>query len=86
MRAITIEVNGLGSARRLYTALSEFYPEFSGNENEGYSVSVELGTRERRLLEVLDAIELYLTQIETDTRLVMINVDGHRYTMHPAHV
>jgi hypothetical protein len=83
MRAITIEAKSLGSARRLYNALGEFHPELSGSEDEGYRVSVELGTRERRLLEVLDAIERYVTEIGADPAL--INVDGHRYTMHPAH-
>ena len=83
MRAMTIEARSLGSARRLYKALSDFEPELSGSERQGYRVSVELGTRERRLLDLLDAIERYVTETGTDPAL--IEMDGHRYTMHAAH-
>lgn len=83
MRAITVEAKSLGSARRLYNALGAFNPELSGSQKHGYRVTVDLGTSDRRLLDVLDAIEQYVTETGTDP--ARIDVGGHRYTMH-AHV
>ena len=80
MRAITVEAESVGTARSLYNALIEFHPELSGSDDGGYSVSVELGSSERRLLDVLSAIEEYVT--EANRGPASIDVGGRRYSMH----
>jgi hypothetical protein len=80
MRAITVEAESVGPARSLYNALIAFHPELSGSEDEGYSVSVELGTSESRILDVLSAIEDYVT--EASSGPTSIEVGGRRYTMY----
>ena len=79
MRAITVEAESVGPARSLYNALIAFHPELSGSEDEGYRVSVELGTSESRILDVLSAIEEYVT--EANSGPASIDVGGRRYTM-----
>ena len=80
MRAITVEAESVGPARRLYNALIAFHPELSGSEDEGYRVSVELGTSESRILDVLGAIEEYVT--DANTGPASVDVGGRLYTMH----
>jgi hypothetical protein len=80
MRAITIEAKSVGSARRLYNALIEFHPELAGSEDDGHRVSVELGSSESRLVDVLNAIEQYVTEAKTSP--ARIDFDGRRYTLH----
>jgi hypothetical protein len=70
----------VGPARSLYNALIAFHPELSGSEDEGYSVSVELGTSESRILNVLSAIEDYVT--EANRGPASIDVGGRPYTMY----
>jgi hypothetical protein len=84
MRGITVEAKSLGSARRLYNALIAFHPELTGSAEEGYRVSVELGTSERRMTDILNAIEEFVTNANCGH--ARFNVDGRRYAMHPAHV
>jgi len=60
MRAITIEAKSLGSARGIYSALSEFHPELTGSDEEGYRVSVELRGANRQALIVLAVLEGYV--------------------------
>jgi hypothetical protein len=79
MRAITIEAKSVGCARGLYNALIGFYPELAKNENERQCVSVELGTSGTRLLDVLNAIEQYVT--EANRGPVRIDVGGRRHTL-----
>ena len=69
-----------GRRAALYNALIEFHPELSGSEDEGYRVSVELGTSESRILDVLSAIEDFVT--EANSGPASIDVGGRRYTMH----
>ncbi len=80
MRAITVEAESVGPERSLYNALIAFHPELSGSEAEGYSVSVELGTSERRILNVLSAIEAYVN--EANGGPASIDVGGRPYTMY----
>jgi hypothetical protein len=80
MRAITVEAASVGPARGLYNALIAFHPELSGSDEEGYTVSVELGTSESRILNVLSAIEEYVT--EANSGPASIDVGGRPYTMH----
>jgi hypothetical protein len=56
MRAFTIKAKSLESAQRLFDALRRFDPALGGSSSEGYSVSVDVGESDRRILEVLDAI------------------------------
>jgi hypothetical protein len=79
MRGITVEAESVGPARTLYNALIAFHPELSGSEDEGYSVSVELGTGESRILDVLSALEDYVT--EANSGPAIIDAGGRRYTM-----
>jgi hypothetical protein len=79
MRAITVEAESVGPARSLYNALIAFHPELSGSEDEGFRVSVELGTSESRILDVLSAIEEYVT--EANSGPASVDVGGRRYTM-----
>src|SRR3954470_1841937 len=79
MRAITVEMNHVGPARSLYNALIDFHPELAGTEQDGWSVSVELGSSESRVIDVLSAIEDYVT--EADDGPARMTVDGRRYTM-----
>jgi hypothetical protein len=80
MRAITVEAGSVGPARGLYNAVIAFHPELSGSEAEGYIVSVELGTSESRVLDVLSAIEGYVS--EGNGGHANVEVDGRRYTMY----
>jgi len=80
MRAITVETNSVGRARSLYNALIDFHPELVGSEDDGYRVSVELGSSESRVLEVLSAIEEHVTEAHSGP--ARMTVDGRRYTMH----
>jgi len=80
MRAITVEANSIGPARGLYNALIEFHPELAGTEDDSYRVSVELGSSETRLLDVLSAIEHYVTAANNGP--AHVNVGGRGYVMH----
>jgi hypothetical protein len=80
MRAITVEATSIGPARGLYNALIAFHPELAGGEDDGYRVSVELGSSESRLLDVLGAIEQYVT--EANSGPASMNVGGRPYVMH----
>jgi hypothetical protein len=51
VRAFTIKAKSLESAQSLFDALSRFDPIL-----DGYSVSVDVGGSDRRILQVLDAI------------------------------
>ena len=53
MRAFTIKTKTLNSAESVFDALRRFDPVL---ESESYSVSVDVGESDRRILEVLDAI------------------------------
>ena len=53
MRAFTIKTKTLNSAESVFEALRRFDPVL---ESESYSVSVDVGTSDQRILEVLDAI------------------------------
>jgi hypothetical protein len=80
MRAITVETSSVGPARGLYNALIDFHPELAGSEGKGYRVSVELGSSESRVVDVLSAIERYVT--EANDGPASMTVDGRAYTMH----
>jgi hypothetical protein len=74
VRAFTIKAKSLESAQSLFDALRRFDPALDGTSSDGYSVSVDVGESDRRILEVLDAIHAHvekghgLTQVEMDGR------------------
>jgi hypothetical protein len=81
MRAFTIKAKTLESAQSLFEALRRFDPAMGGSPSDGYSVSVDVGESERRILEVLDAIHEHVEKGHTLTR---VELDGRAYTVHPA--
>jgi hypothetical protein len=82
MRAITVEAKSLESARDLYTALFAFRPALTGSDEQGYRVTVELGSgSDRQIIAILDALEEHVT--ERASGPARIELDGRRYTMHP---
>jgi hypothetical protein len=80
MRSLTIEARSLESAQALCSALQEFAPELSGSEEDGYRVSVELGSFDRQVLVVLDVIEQHVIERSSPAR---VELDGRSYTVHP---
>jgi hypothetical protein len=80
MRSLTIEARNPESARELYSALAEFHPELAGSDEEGYRVSVELGSFDRQVVAVLSVIERYVTERSDSAR---VELDGRTYTVQP---
>jgi hypothetical protein len=80
MRALTIEAGPLPLAQGLYNALSEFLPELTANDSEGYRVTVELGSDDARIVAVLEALQAHVTA--RDDGPARVELDGHRYTFH----
>jgi hypothetical protein len=79
MRALTIEAGPLPVAHGLYNALSEFHPELTGDD-DGYRITLELGSDDRRTVAVLDGIQAHVTA--RDNGPARIELEGHRYTFH----
>jgi hypothetical protein len=80
MRVITAGARSLYAAHGLYSALSEFHPELNGIEDDGYRVSIELGSSDRRIIAVLDILDEYVT--ERASGPARVEVDGHPHVMH----
>jgi hypothetical protein len=80
MHSLTIQARSRDSAQAIYSALSDFWPELVGNDEQGYTVGVQLGNVDGDVIKLLNAIEVYVTQRQTSASL---DLDGHRYTMHP---
>jgi hypothetical protein len=78
MRAFTIKAKTLDSAQSLFDALRRFDPALSGTSSDGYSVSVDVGESDRRILEVLDVIHEHVEQGHSVTR---VDLDGRRYSI-----
>jgi hypothetical protein len=78
MRAFTIKAKTLDSAQSLFDALRRFDPALSGTSSDGYSVSVDVGESDRRILEVLDVIHEHVEQGHSVTR---VDMDGRRYSI-----
>ena len=77
MRAFTIKTKTLNSAESVFDALRRFDPIL---ESESYSVSVDVGKSDRRILEVLDAIYEHVEKGHSFTR---VELDGRHYTINP---
>jgi hypothetical protein len=79
MRSLTVEARSLESARSLYDALSEFHPQLTGSADEGYYVTVELGSVDRVTVAVLDAIQRYVSRRADGP--ARVELDGRSYTL-----
>ena len=77
MRAFTIKTKTLNSAESVFDALRRFDPIL---ESESYSVSVDVGKSDRRILEVLDAI---YEHVEKGQSLTRVELDGRHFTINP---
>jgi hypothetical protein len=80
MRAFTVKAKNLDSAQSLFDALRRFDPALEGSTSEGYSVSVDVGAKDRRLLDVLDAIHQHVRERGGPAR---VELDGRTYSVHP---
>src|SRR5438093_13655331 len=80
MEPLTIEAVPLPVAHGLYNALSEFHPELSGDDYEGYRVTVGLGPSDRRLVAVLDEIQAHVTARNNGP--ARGELGRYRYTFH----
>jgi len=81
MRTLTIEARSLESACGFVGALSAFDAKLI-QEVDGYFVEVAIRGSNRRIMDVLNALEAYVTRREGGAAVV--DLDGRRYTMHPA--
>jgi hypothetical protein len=80
MRALTVGASSIEVAQRLSSALADFHPEILGGDVDGYQVRVSLAGGDRRVIEVLNAIERYVSDRQA---AAPIELDGRRYTVHP---
>ena len=80
MQTITIEAVTPDSAFELRNALSEFRAELRVTEDGRSYVEVTLGQSDREVLEVLYAIEDYVTQRAADPALT--GVTGREAALH----
>jgi hypothetical protein len=80
LQSLAIEAKNLESAQRLFRALSEFGPKLVGDQRDGFRVVVDVST-DRRVLAVLDALELHITQQQDGP--AHVNLQGRKYTVHP---
>jgi hypothetical protein len=82
MRAITIDAKSFESAQGIYSALSDFRPELSGSDAQGYRVSVELRAG-WQVVNILAVLEGYVTRRHDGP--ARIELDGRRYTLEATH-
>jgi hypothetical protein len=80
MRAVTIDAKSAESALRLTDALKDFDPQLSGDDREGYRVTIDLN-QDGHVIAVLDALEEYVTAQNDGP--AGVEMDGRRYTVHP---
>jgi hypothetical protein len=79
LRSFTVDAKSLASARGLYQALSGFHPELSGSDQEGYRVTVDLGSSDQQVIAVLNAIVGHVTARNDGP--ARVELDGKRYTL-----
>jgi hypothetical protein len=80
MRSLTVAAKNLQSAQALHGALAEFDAELQQSEPNGYSVVVSLRGPERRIVDVLDALQRHVT--DRNDGPARVDLDGRKYTMH----
>jgi hypothetical protein len=81
VRAFTIKAKNLESAQSLFDALRRFDPALEGGASEGYCVSVDVSGQDRRIIEVLDALQEHVLERQSSAK---VELDGRSYTVHPA--
>jgi hypothetical protein len=80
MQTLTIEAASPESARQLRATLAAFRTEIRQSEDGRQSIRVELGRGDREIIDLLNALELYVTQRGAGP--ARINLDGHDYTLY----
>ena len=80
MQSLTIHAATAYSAQALAAALSQFDSE-SIEANGNYEVTVTLGVGDRKIVDVLNALELFVT--ERANGPAHIEFAGREYTLHP---
>ena len=80
MQTLTIESLTPDTAFALRDALSRFRAELHVTEDGRSYVKVTLGQSDLEIVEVLNAIEDYVTQRATDPARIAFN--GHKYALH----
>jgi hypothetical protein len=80
MQMLTIAAASPQSARALVDALSEFQVELLERKYGRRDIVVELGGSDREIIDVLSAIEAYVTQRRDGPARIELN--GRSYTMH----
>jgi hypothetical protein len=79
VQVLTIKAVSAESAEGLYGALEEFQPVLEHEEDGGHFVSVQLGS-DRRVLDVLDAIQSFLAdRAAAVTSSAIVEFDGRSY-------
>ena len=82
MRNITIEAATPESALALDEALAVFRAELRAGDDGRHLVDVELRAGDREIVEVLNAVEDYVTR--RDDGPARVAIDGRGYTLHAA--
>jgi hypothetical protein len=82
MRAFIVEAKSFESAQALFYALSDFQADLNGSDEDGYRVTVELGTNDHRVVAVLDAVQEFTTARHDGP--AQVELGGRGYTLHPA--
>ena len=80
MRSLTVAAKNLDSAQQVYSALSQFGAELQQSKHNGYCVVVSLNGSDRRIVDVLDALQKHV--IDRDDGPARVDLDGRTYTMH----
>lgn len=80
MQTLTIEAATPDSALALHQALSGFRAELRVTDDGRSYVEVALGQSDREIVEVLNAIEDYVTQRAAGPARIGLN--GHTYALH----
>jgi hypothetical protein len=79
----SVEAASFESATRLFSALAQFEPELTTDEQGRFFVSVELGG-DTRVVKILDTIQKHLAERKEDDPVscVAVALDDRRYTVH----
>jgi len=80
MQSLTIHAATAYSAQAIAAAMSQFDSE-SIQADGSYEVTVTLGGGDREILDVLNALDLYVT--ERANGPAHIEFEGRGYTLHP---
>jgi hypothetical protein len=80
MQTLTIRAATRESAIGLYESLSGFRTELVETDDGRHYIEIELGRGDREIVDVLNAIEQYVTQRNTGPARIELN--GRDYTLH----